>query len=269
MVLHGLSENESAFDRQRDQVGTTYAETLADLGWTPVLLRANTGLGLRENGVALAALLRDLVDAWPVGVDAARPGRALDGRADLRAACAVATDASSRGPAWSPTSSPSGPRTSAPRWPGESATAPRRSRRLPETAAFGRILDQRSVGVHDLVDGLGDDVPPLPHARYHLVSATLTPLAAPPGRPVPRATCWCASRRRTAAPDGIPGCSPAPTRCTCRGPGTSTCSTIPTSTRPCASGWPETGPGDAESAVGEQGPRHAWKRRPMRLGSQT
>ena len=46
--------------------------------------------------------------------------------------------------------------------------------RLPETAAFGRILDQRSAGVLDLVEGLADDVPPLPHARYHLVSATLT-----------------------------------------------------------------------------------------------
>ena len=46
--------------------------------------------------------------------------------------------------------------------------------RLPETAAFGRILDWRSVGVHDLVVGLTDDVPPLPHARYRLVAATLT-----------------------------------------------------------------------------------------------
>jgi hypothetical protein len=46
--------------------------------------------------------------------------------------------------------------------------------RLPETAAFGRILDRRSVGVHDLVEGLSDAVPPLPHARYRLVAATLT-----------------------------------------------------------------------------------------------
>jgi hypothetical protein len=46
--------------------------------------------------------------------------------------------------------------------------------RLPETAAFGRILDWRSVGVHDLVAGLAEDVPPLPHARYRLVAATVT-----------------------------------------------------------------------------------------------
>jgi hypothetical protein len=60
VLLHGLSESESSFDRHRDVVGATYADTLADLGWTPVLLRANTGLSLRENGVALAGLLQDL-----------------------------------------------------------------------------------------------------------------------------------------------------------------------------------------------------------------
>jgi pimeloyl-ACP methyl ester carboxylesterase len=52
--------------------------------------------------------------------------------------------------------------------------------RLPETAAFGRILDWRSAGVHDLVEGLGEDIAPLPHARYRLVSATLTRSARHP-----------------------------------------------------------------------------------------
>jgi pimeloyl-ACP methyl ester carboxylesterase len=46
--------------------------------------------------------------------------------------------------------------------------------RLPETAAFGRILDWRSLGVHDLVAGLAEDVPALPRARYRLVAATVT-----------------------------------------------------------------------------------------------
>ena len=69
--------------------------------------------------------------------------------------------------------------------------------RLPETAAFGRILDWRSVGVHDLVAGLAEDVPPLPHARYRLVAATLT---GSPRHPVGHvsATCWCGCPRRTA-----------------------------------------------------------------------
>ena len=52
--------------------------------------------------------------------------------------------------------------------------------RLPEVAGLGRILDQRSVGVDDLIDGLDEDFAPLPHARYRLVSATL---AASPRHP--------------------------------------------------------------------------------------
>ena len=51
---------------------------------------------------------------------------------------------------------------------------------VPESAAFGRILDWRSVGVHDLVHGLAHEVPPLPHARYRLVAATLTRSASHP-----------------------------------------------------------------------------------------
>ncbi|WP_246136559.1 hypothetical protein [Leekyejoonella antrihumi] len=45
---------------------------------------------------------------------------------------------------------------------------------LPETAPFGRILDRRSRGAEDPVVGFGCEVPPLPHARYRLVAATLS-----------------------------------------------------------------------------------------------
>src|SRR4051812_41459644 len=69
VLLHGLSESEEAFDRGCGETGRTYAATLAELGWTPVLLRANTGLAVRENGVALSALLQRLVEQWPVGVE--------------------------------------------------------------------------------------------------------------------------------------------------------------------------------------------------------
>jgi hypothetical protein len=45
--------------------------------------------------------------------------------------------------------------------------------RLPEAAPFGRILEYRSTGILDLRAGLAADVQNLPHARYHLVAATL------------------------------------------------------------------------------------------------
>ena len=174
LLLHGLSEDESAFGRHRDRLGTTYADTLAELGWTPVLLRANSGLSLRENGVALAALVEDLVEAWPVGVARiAFVGHSMGGLM-IRAACAVATDAPEP---WTDLLTDvvtlGTPHLGAPLADGVGRGS-RALGRLPESAAFGRILDQRSVGVLDLVAGLGDEAPALPHVHYHLVSATLS-----------------------------------------------------------------------------------------------
>jgi hypothetical protein len=45
---------------------------------------------------------------------------------------------------------------------------------LPETAAFGKLLDRRSVGIKDLEVGLPDQSP-LPGVHYRLVSAELDP----------------------------------------------------------------------------------------------
>jgi hypothetical protein len=174
LFLHGLCENESYWQRHRDRVGTTYAEMLAEHGWTPLMLRANTGLPLRENGAALAGLAQRVVDEWPVEVTRiALVGHSLGGLV-LRAAGAVVSQVDAP---WSGLVSDvvtlGTPHLGAPiaRGVGHGSTG---LGLLPETAAFGRILDWRSRGVHDLVTGLAEDVPPLPHARYHLVAATLT-----------------------------------------------------------------------------------------------
>jgi len=174
LFLHGLCENESYWQRGRERTGTTYGAMLAERGWTPVFLRANTGLGVRENGVALAALGQDLVDAWPVPVQrVALVGHSMGGLV-LRAAGAVATAAHRP---WTRLVSDvvtlGTPHLGAPIARGIGHGS-RGLGRLPETAAFGRILDQRSLGVHDLVAGLAEDVAPLPHARYRLVAATVT-----------------------------------------------------------------------------------------------
>lgn len=175
--LHGLCENESYWELHRARTGTTYPEALADRGWTPLLLRANTGLGLRENGVALASLAQRVVDAWPVEVQrVALVGHSLGGLV-IRAAGAVADPAAGPGRDWNELVSDvvtlGTPHLGAPiAW--GIGHGSRGLARLPETAAFGRVLDWRSRGVHDLVAGLAEDVPPLPHARYRLVAATLT-----------------------------------------------------------------------------------------------
>ena len=175
VFLHGLCENESYWDRHRDRTGTTYGEDLTGSGWTPLFVRSNSGLPLRENGVALAALVQRLVEEWPVPVTRiALVGHSLGGLV-IRAAGAVAADPEA--PDWNTLVTDvvtlGTPHLGAPiaRGVGQGS---RGLSLLPETAAFGRILDWRSRGVHDLVVGLTDDVPPLPHARYHLVCATLT-----------------------------------------------------------------------------------------------
>ena len=175
VFMHGLCENESYWNRHRDRTGTTYGETLTERGWTPVFLRGNTGLGLRENGVALASLMQRVVDAWPVPVTRiALVGHSLGGLV-MRAAGAVAAEPVDRD--WNELVTDvitlGTPHLGAPiAW--GIGHGSRGLGMLPETAAFGRILDWRSVGVHDLVAGLAEDVPPLPHARYRLVAATLT-----------------------------------------------------------------------------------------------
>jgi len=178
VFLHGLFENEVSWQRGRAVRGTTYAEELADLGWTPVLLRVNTGLSVRTNGASLAALLEKLVVNWPTGVsEVALIGHSMGGLV-IRAATAVqgewtwrerVTDVVTLGT----------PHLGAPLARGVKQGSGLLGR-LPEVAGFGRILDQRSVGVDDLIDGLDEDFAPLPHARYRLVSATL---AASPRHP--------------------------------------------------------------------------------------
>jgi hypothetical protein len=174
VFLHGLCETESYWSKGRAELGTTYGEMLAGRGWTPVFLRANTGLGLRANGVALSALMQRLVEEWPVeATRIALVGHSMGGLI-FRAAGAVASTVH---PPWTDRVSDvvtlGTPHLGAPIARGIGHGS-RRLQVLPETAAFGRILDWRSLGVHDLVAGLAEDVPPLPHARYRLVAATLT-----------------------------------------------------------------------------------------------
>lgn len=183
IFLHGLCEDESAWGLGREQRGSSYPDALAALGWTPVLLRANTGLPLRENGVALTALLRDVVASWPVPVTrVALVGHSMGGLI-MRAAAAVAAEHPGEAAPWTSLVTDvvtlGTPHLGAPL-----ATHVGHGSRglgvLAETAAFSRILELRSAGVRDLVAGLSDDVPALPHARYRLVAATLTDTDAHP-----------------------------------------------------------------------------------------
>jgi pimeloyl-ACP methyl ester carboxylesterase len=185
VFLHGLCENESYWNLHRERTGTTYGEALVELGWTPVYLRANTGLPIRENGVALAALLRDVVASWPVEVERiALVGHSMGGlimRAALNvlALSSVVDGADSWTDRVTDVVTLGSPHRGAPiAW--GIGHGSRLLGLLPETSAFGRILDKRSEGVRDLVDGYVDELPPLKEARYRLVAATVTESARHP-----------------------------------------------------------------------------------------
>lgn len=174
VFLHGLSESEHYWDRRRHETGGSYGERLAvETPWTPVYLRANTGLPIAENGVALAGLLDRLVEQWPVPVERiALVGHSMGGLI-MRAACAVQLQ--SRTP-WhdlvTDVVTLGTPHLGAPIERGLHLGTSLLGR-LPEAAPFGRILEYRSVGILDLRAGLAADVQNLPHARYRLVAATL------------------------------------------------------------------------------------------------
>lgn len=176
VFLHGLCEDEQAWQLHRDRLGTTYGEALAADGWTPVYLRANTGLPIRQNGVALAALLQRLVDHWPTEVRRIALVGHSQGALVMRASSAVMAEDNAPA-AWtrhvSDVVSLGAPHRGS--WFAVSAGhASRGLARLRETAAFGRIIDRQSEGILDLVEGLAEDVPPIGHANYRLVSGTIT-----------------------------------------------------------------------------------------------
>ena len=178
LFLHGLGETEEHWGRHRRAVGGTYPGLLAEeTAWTPVLLRANTGLPIAENGVALASLVDRLVAAWPVPVARiSLIGHSMGGLI-MRAACAVVSAAPAADQtAWNTRVTDvvtlGTPHLGAPLERGV-ALGVRALGLLPESAPIGRVLEYRSVGILDLRAGLAPDVQNLPNARYHLVAATL------------------------------------------------------------------------------------------------
>jgi len=174
VFLHGLGENDDSWALRRGTAAGTYGERLADdTDWTPVYLRANTGLPIAENGAALAGLLEDLVAAWPTGVRRiALVGHSMGGLI-MRAAGAVRTESENPWTALVTDVVTLGtPHLGAPLEHTVNLGA-RALRVLPESAPLGRILEYRSVGILNLRSGLAADVQNLPHARYHLVAATL------------------------------------------------------------------------------------------------
>lgn len=177
VLVHGLGQTERCFFSSEGAAGL--ADALASSGFTPVAVRYNSGDAIADNGDALARLLDEVVEHWPVLVtEIVLVGYSMGG---LVAQAAVASG-----------------RTGAARWidtarhvvtiaaphlgsPIEKAVevAARSLMVAPQTKPLSEFLAHRSVGIRDLRSGMvlaaaSDGI------DHHLIGAVITKDASHP-----------------------------------------------------------------------------------------
>ena len=170
VFLHGLCEDDNAWSMHRDRLGTTYAEELAAAGWSTLNVRANSGLPTATNAGSFDHLMHRLDAHWPVPIERVALIGHSQGGLVMRTATALSsaqwvgkvTDLITLG------TPHQGSHVARAATAGSAAL-----RRLPETAALGRILERRSEGIRDLDRGLPHDVAVPEHIRVRLVSGSL------------------------------------------------------------------------------------------------
>jgi pimeloyl-ACP methyl ester carboxylesterase len=197
VFVHGLCETDRSWwdgaTKHHGEPSVSYGALLeADLGFTPVYLRYNSGLPISDNGRCLAALLDDVIDAWPVPVrDVVLVGHSLGGLV-IRSAC---HSADRDGRQWANlvrhVICVGTPHFGAPLEQGVDRLVPVLAR-LPEMQPIATFLHHRSAGVKDLGHGVfatdeyhghnpeeylshrRREVPFLAGATYCFVGATIT-----------------------------------------------------------------------------------------------
>jgi pimeloyl-ACP methyl ester carboxylesterase len=196
VFLHGWCLTERSWSRRpRDhQDSSSYGERLhEELGFSPVLLRYNTGLHVSANGHALADILDLLHDQWPVPItELVLVGHSMGGLV-VRSACHYGAEQQHD---WINAVSRvvclGSPHLGADLEKGVNIASWALAR-LPETRSIAAFLNARSDGVKDLRFGacLDEDwhdadpdeflrdrcreAPFLPHATYHFVASTIAP----------------------------------------------------------------------------------------------
>ena len=192
IFVHGLCESDESWYQREKVNGTTYVARIAqDTDGTPVLVRYNTGLHISENGKHLDALIRQLVDAWPVEVTRVTlVGHSMGGLV-VRAATNYATAASEIWPQLVKDIVCLGTPHTGANLEKVAHLGSRLLRFWPVSTPLSAILETRSPGIVDLRHGYisqdeweGQDLTsqwgldriaaaPLAHAEYHFVGSTL------------------------------------------------------------------------------------------------
>lgn len=197
VFVHGLAEDDESWRRSSarvdDERDVTYASELQhEHGFTPLMVRYNSGLHVSDNAVALDALLDEFVGNWPVAVDrVVLVGHSMGGLV-VRGAAHVAAE---RQAAWGELVDAvvclGTPHLGAPLEKAVNAIA-HATGAVPESRFVSRFLNLRSAGIKDLrygavveADWAGHDpdefltdrcteVPFLERVAYHFVGATVT-----------------------------------------------------------------------------------------------
>jgi pimeloyl-ACP methyl ester carboxylesterase len=197
VFVHGLACSESMWrlhsERHYGTPDRTYGSLLeADLAYTPLYVRYNSGLHISENGRLLARLLGRIADEWPLGIDElALVGHSMGGLV-TRSACHYGRAA---GLDWSRRVRHvvflGSPHLGAPLEKGANVAA--WCLGLSDvTRPFADALNRRSAGIKDLrfgslcdedwestdldalLAGRTSDIPPLEGASHYFVAATVT-----------------------------------------------------------------------------------------------
>lgn len=159
VYLHGLGKTERCwFDRVTDTGDSVgMARALEADSFTPLLVRYNTGMGVSDNGAALAWLLDEITGNWPDGIDEiALVGHSMGGlvaRSSLHAG-------HSAGHSWiNPVAhlvTLGTPHYGSPIEKGVHI-ASQVLRMTPESRPLSQFLDGRSAGIKDMRHGAGRD----------------------------------------------------------------------------------------------------------------
>jgi hypothetical protein len=192
IFAHGLCETDDAWGIRATRCAPYGARLRADLGYTPVYLRYNSGRHISDNGRELSRLLEDLVREWPVAVaEIALIGHSMGGLV-ARSACHYGAG---EGVGWVSLVRHvfmlGTPHAGAPLEQAAHAASAALAL-LPETRTLARALNSRSVGIKDLrygylveEDWFGHDadaymrraaseIPFLDGANHYFVAATIS-----------------------------------------------------------------------------------------------
>jgi len=191
VFVHGLCETDDAWMLGGARHVPYGFRLQAELGYTPLYVRYNTGLHISENGRKLSRLLEQVTEAWPTAVhEVALIGHYTGGLVS-RSACHYGSDS-----AWALKArhvfTLGTPHLGAPLEQGANVVSAVLGR-LPETRALlAKPLNLRSVGIKDLRYGYlvdecwldqdcdaflrntGREIPFLRTANHYFVSATLS-----------------------------------------------------------------------------------------------